>query len=107
MTGTTNNDHAQDLVRALLSTAKQTEDLSRRNGWDTETQPSVYPGGALADSLLDIRATRAGSRDAHVTAIIDGALAEYGRRPGACTTAEVRTLCGRLLEALERTGVVV
>lgn len=105
MPTTATRDHIQRLVQTLLSEAERTESLSRRNGWDTENQSSAYPGGELVDSLLDIRAATS-SDDTRVTEIVDGALAEYGHRPGACTTAEVRALCSSLLEAITDTGAI-
>ena len=60
----------------------------------------MYPGRELVDHLLDIRLALTDSEDPQAGTVIDEALAEYGRRPGACTTTEVRELCDRIVAAL-------
>lgn len=104
MTQTTTPERPQNLVRALMRAAEQTEARSRRNGWDIENQSSVYPGGELVDALRDIRGALADTGNHRADAVVDKAPTEYGRRPGACTTAEVRALCGSPLEALTNPG---
>jgi hypothetical protein len=97
---TKTDTRARALIHDLLTKAEHTESLSRRNGWDTTTHSSVYPGRELVDHLLDIRLALTDSEDPQAGTVIDEALAEYGRRPGACTTTEVRELCDRIVAAL-------
>lgn len=99
----TAREAAERLVHDLLRQAERTEAASRRNGWDTSVESAVYPGGALVDSLLDIRTPLVSCADTESTRIVDNALREFGRRPGACTTTEVRELCSRLLRAIDGT----
>jgi hypothetical protein len=100
MTQTITNHSAEELVRKLRDEVERVEAVSRRNGWDTAHQGSVYPGGVLVDSLLDLRSVLREGPDAAAVAVVDEALREYGRRPGACTTTEVRELCERLSNLL-------
>ncbi len=104
MTQTTTREQAREIVRKLSAEADRAEGLSRRNGWDTANQPSVYPRADLIDTLLDIRTALVGTDNQRAAGVVDEALSQYGRRPGACTTREVRELCDRLLDALPDTG---
>jgi hypothetical protein len=99
-TATTPLDSALNRTRILLDAARRTEERSRRNGWDTDSSSSVFPGRDLIDALLDIRGLLDGQEDDGACRIVDSALREHGRRPGASTTREVRDLCEQLLKAL-------
>lgn len=93
------NKREDELLLKLRDEVARLEKLSRRNGWDTERFGSVYPGGALVDTLLDLRGTLSMEANAAAVAIVEEALQEYGRRPGTCTTTEVGQLCDRLASA--------
>lgn len=102
MTHATTSERADELLLRLRDEVARVETLSRRNGWDTERLGSVYPGGALVDALLDLRGALSKETNAPAVAIVEEALREYGRRPGACTTTEVGQLCDRLASALAK-----
>jgi hypothetical protein len=86
-------------VADLEKAAVLAEEEAARRGWGAGSgETCVFPVGRLIDALLDLRAAVA---DSPAASVVDRALDDHVRRPGASTTAEVKSLCRALRSELE------